>query len=93
MKALTVKHRRWFSLREKEKRKKRTVTTVKISEVLVTVKYSSVKCVFFFFFLLGDFLQRSYYTFCSQIDNYLYVFQRRFKIFLGQKKLKLLSQR
>ena len=58
MKALTVKHRRWFSLREKEKRKKRTVTTVKISEVLVTVKYSSVKCVFFFFFFVRGFFAK-----------------------------------
>ena len=48
--------------------------------------------VFFFLTLLGNFLQRNYYTFCSQINKvYLYVFQRRFKFFLAQKKLKLVA--
>ena len=42
--------------------------------------------------LLGNFLQRNYYTFCSQIDKvYLYVFQRRFKILLAREKLKLVA--
>lgn len=35
---------------------------------------------------LWNFFQRNYYIFCGQIDKvYLYVFQRRFRIFWNQK--------
>ena len=45
-----------------------------------------------FLTLLGNFLQRNYYTFCSQINEiYLYVFQRRLKICWDRKKWKLVA--
>ena len=40
--------------------------------------------------LLGNFLQRNCYTFCSQIDEvHFYAFQRRFETFWDRKKVKI----
>ena len=60
-------------------------TSYRLRDVNSLRKYSSVRCP-----LSGNFFQRDCYIFQSQIDKVcLYVFQRRFKIFLEQKQVKI----